>query len=322
MDEAPARPDNGQEDALMQRLEEGRARLSDGRRKLLDGILGTLDETVFMSSRELASRFGTDPATVVRTVQALGYEAFGDFARDLRHHFITNVNPYRIMAREVTVHGGAAYHVQACIERDLQNVRVAQQRLDPAALAVAGARLYRSRQIVVVSGDLEHSLGDFLAYTLSALGLMATAPTGEGLTLHRQRALGRDDALVAIGFRRCLRVPVEAVQAARAAGAYTVAITDAPTTPLARWAETSLLVPIEGESYASSYAPSMVAINALAVACAHADPKRTLKVLKPTEEEYEHGARWYREPAPARKARRAGGRRRSGGASGRSAGGA
>lgn len=293
---------NGQGSALLRRIEQ--ARLPDGRRQLIDGILGNLDETVFLSSRELATRFETDPATVVRTVQALGYGAFADFARDLRSHFLTHVNPYRIMAREVTTHRGAAFHVQACIDRDVDNVRAAQQRLDPAVLAAAGARIYRSRRVVVVAGDLEHSLAQFFAYTLSALGLNASAPAGEGLTLHHQRAVGRGDALVAMSFRRCLRVPVESVRVARAAGAYTVAITDAPTTPLARLADTALFVPIEGESFASSYAPTLLAINALAVACAHADPKHTLKVLKPTEEEYQHGPRWYREP-PLRRAPRA-----------------
>jgi RpiR family transcriptional regulator, carbohydrate utilization regulator len=292
----------GRDSALMRRIAQARHQLSDGRRQLLEGILDRLDETVFLSSRELATRFRTDAATIVRTTQALGYGQFADFARDLRSHFLTHVNPYRIMAREVTVHRGAAFHVQACLERDLQNVRQAQQQLDPAALVAAGARLYRAARIVVVAGDLEHSLAEFLAYTLSALGLTASAPKGEGLTLHHQRALQRDDALVAISFRRCLRVPVEAVQAARKAGAYTLALTDASSTPLARFADAALLVPIEGESFASSYAGTMVAINALAVACAHADPKHTLKVLKPTDEEYVHGPRWYREPGTPRAA--------------------
>lgn len=297
---AVPKPANGAPSALLRRMATARARMADSRRLLLEGILGDLDETVFLSSRELATRFRTDPATIVRTVQALGYGTFADFARDLRSHFLTHVNPYRIMAREVTTHRGAAFHVQACLERDAQNVREARERLDPAVLAEAGARLYRCRRIVVVAGDLEHSLAEFLAYVLTALGLNAASPTGEGLTLHHQRALGRGDALVALGFRRCLRVPVEAIEAAAAAGAYTLAITDAPTTPLARRAGTALLVPIEGESFVGSYAPTLLAINALAVACAHADPKRTLKILRPTEQEYEHGARWFRETAPPR----------------------
>lgn len=310
MSEAPVpKSANGASSALLRRMETARGSMADSRRQLLEGILGDLDETVFLSSRELATRFRTDPATIVRTVQALGYGTFADFARDLRSHFLTHVNPYRIMAREVTTHRGAAFHVQACIERDARNVREAQERLDPVALAEMGARLYRCGRIVVVAGDLEYSLAQFLAYVLTALGLCATAPDGEGLTLHHQRALGRDDAVVAIGYRRCLRVPVDAVVAARAAGAYTLAITDATTTPLARHAAAALLVPIEGESFASSYAPTLMAINALAVACAHANPRRTLNVLRPMEDEYEHGARWYRQPAvrPARSRRGRGG---------------
>lgn len=295
----------GRDSALMRRIAGARDRLPPSRRQLLEGILGSLGETVFLSSRELAARFQTDAATVVRTTQALGYAQFGDFSRDLRSHFLTHVNPYRVMAREVTEHRGAAYHVQQCLRRDAANVTEAGEQLDPAAIAEAGARLHRARRIVVVAGDLEHMLAEFFAYTLSGLALDASAPAGEGLTLHRQRALGRGDALVAISFRRCLRVPVEAAIAARAAGAYTLAITDAPTTPLAQAAEATLIVPIEGESYVGSYAPTLMAMNALAVACAHADPKRTLRVLRPTDEEYRHGPRWYRDgaarPAAARR---------------------
>ena len=100
MDQAAMRQaGNGQDSALMLRIAHARAQLSDSRRQLLDGILDSLDETVFLSSRELAARFDTDAATIVRTTQALGYQQFADFARDLRSHFLTHVNPYRIMAR-------------------------------------------------------------------------------------------------------------------------------------------------------------------------------------------------------------------------------
>jgi hypothetical protein len=39
----------------------------------------------------------------------------------------------------------------------------------------------------------------------------------------------------------------------------------------------------------------MALINAIHVACAHLDPKRSLTQLKPTDKEYLSGARWYRE---------------------------
>jgi DNA-binding MurR/RpiR family transcriptional regulator len=293
---------NGQGSALMRRLESARDKLSGGRRNLVDGILANLSETVFLSSPELAARFETDPATVVRTVQMLGYSGFGAFSRDLRSHFLANVNPYRVMEAEVADHKGPADHVRLSLQRDLRNLQTVNDSIDTSVLPELGMRLRRCRQVLVVAGDLEHCFAEFLAYALSGLGINATAPHGEGLTLHRQRALTVQDACIGIAFRRCLRVPVEAIREARARGAFTLAITDASTTPLGRFAEACLLAPIEGESFASTYVAPMAMINALLVACAHADAKRTLEQLKPTDAEYGVGLRWYREPAATRKA--------------------
>jgi DNA-binding MurR/RpiR family transcriptional regulator len=285
---------------LMERWQAARDQFSDGRRRLVDGILEHLDETVFLSSPELAARFDTDPGTVVRTVQALGYVGFADFARDLRSYFLSKVNPYRVMAAEAEDHKGAAHHVRASLQRDLQNVQRVHDRLDPAALAELGERLARCRHVIVAAGDLDHPVAQFLAYSLSGIGISATAPTGEGLTLCQLRAVTPEDACLGIGFRRCLRVPVDAVRTARARGAFTVAITDADSTPLARQAERSLLASIDAESFAGSYVGPLAAINALLVSCAHANPERTLALLKPTEAEYRDGLRWYRNPAQRR----------------------
>lgn len=291
--------DDGQTSALLRRIHAAQEKLSGGRRQLVDGILGNIEETVFLSSPELAARFNTDPATVVRTVQMLGYAGFGDFSRDLRSHFLTRVNPYRVMAVEAADHKGAAHHARLSLQRDLGNLQRLNDSCDPATLAAVGERLSRCRQVVVIAGDLDHLLAQLLAYALSGIGILATAPSGEGLTLVHLRALTPEDAWIGIGYRRCLRVPVEAMREARKRGAFTVAITDAMTTPLARHAERTLLAPIEAESFAGSYVASLAIVNALLVTCAHANAERTLALLKPTEAEYLHGLRWYQEPASA-----------------------
>jgi DNA-binding MurR/RpiR family transcriptional regulator len=291
--------------ALMRRLHASHRHLSGGRRQLIDGILENLDETVFLSSRELASRFKTDPATVVRTAQALGYGQFADFSRELREHFLTRVNPYRVLAAEASDDKGPDYHVRRSLNGDLQAIQQLQGALDPAAITAVGQRLRRCRHILVVAGDIEHNFAAFLAYALSAIGMTAIAPDGEGLTLQRQRALTDQDGLIAITFRRCLRVPVAALREARTRGAFTLAITDVDTTPAARNAERTLLAPIEGESFAASYVAPLAVINALLVACSHADAKRSLEFLRPTEAEYGVGLRWHQDPAPIRRGRRA-----------------
>jgi DNA-binding MurR/RpiR family transcriptional regulator len=58
------------------RFANAEARLNTHRRQLVRAILDSPSETFFLSSRQLALRYAVDPATIVRTIQALGYERF------------------------------------------------------------------------------------------------------------------------------------------------------------------------------------------------------------------------------------------------------
>ncbi len=71
--------------------------LSGSRRRLIREILDNHEQTFFLSSREMAKRYNVDAATIVRTVQALGYERFADFAADLRQHFVKHITPYTVL---------------------------------------------------------------------------------------------------------------------------------------------------------------------------------------------------------------------------------
>ena len=99
------------------RFSNAEARLNTHRRQLVRAILDSPSETFFLSSRQLALRYGVDPATIVRTIQALGYERFADFAADLRQHFVTRLTPYQIMEASSKVKGSAADHVLQLVNR-------------------------------------------------------------------------------------------------------------------------------------------------------------------------------------------------------------
>ena len=85
---------NGVLTSLGSRFLDSQADLSSSRQRLLRQILDESSETFFLSSREMGRRYNVDSATIIRTVQALGYEKFADFAQDLREHFVTQITPY------------------------------------------------------------------------------------------------------------------------------------------------------------------------------------------------------------------------------------
>jgi DNA-binding MurR/RpiR family transcriptional regulator len=284
--------------SIEQRLADAGRRLNPRRRKLIQSTLENPDETFFLSSRALARRYRVDPATIVRTIQALGYRRYADFLKDLRDHFVQRVTPYRIIESTARERRSVADHVRHSLERDLHNVQAVQSGLDPTRAVDLARRIHRSRSVLVVGGDLAASLSWFLAYGLAALGFDADAPVGSAGNLeHRVRSLGNRDLLIAISFGRCLRLTVEAAMQARRRGVPVFGLTDSDTTPIARVCESYLLAPISGSTFTGSYAAPMAVVNAILVACAQVKPRRALAVFRQSEKEYLSSPRWY-DPAP------------------------
>src|SRR3982751_4742766 len=104
------------------RFQETREKLSSSRQKLLRRILDESSETFFLSSREMAWRENVNAATIIRAVQALGYEKFADFANDLREHFVTRISPYSTMKAAEETNRSVADRVRQSVERDLANL--------------------------------------------------------------------------------------------------------------------------------------------------------------------------------------------------------
>ena len=286
---------NGQSPLEMRILRSDR-QLNHRRRRLLQSIMENARESCFLSSRQLAQRHHVDPATIVRTAQALGYERFGEFARDLRGHFLHTLTPYAVMqavaSRETTLHD----RVRQTLHEDLDRMRALQSSLAPDLVIALARQIHKARRIVVVGVDLAASLSSFLAYSLTALGFDAEAPAGSaGNLLHHVRFLTRKDMLVAISFRKCLRETVEAARLAQTRQVPTFAITDNGDGPLGRYCDRYLAVSIESSSIAGSYVAAMSALNAVIVACTHLSPKRSLAALKITRDDYLAGPRWFQE---------------------------
>ena len=283
--------------ALETRFAAAQSRLGPHRQQLIRSILDHCEETCFLSSRELAKRYQVDAATVVRTVQALGYEGFTDFSVDLRQHFVARITPYTVLKAATREKRSVADHIDHGLDKALDNFNALRSGLDRKRVIELAKLIHRSRRVLIIGLDLAASLAYYLAYGLTALGIDAEAPVGsEGNLQHKIKVLTHKDLVIAISFGQCLRVTVESVRQAREQGMTTFGITDSDTTPLAKYCDDHLVAAVVSPSFLNSYVAPVALINAIHVACVHLDPKRALTSLKPTDKEYHSGRRWYREP--------------------------
>jgi len=272
------------------------AELSSSRQRLLQQILDEANETFFLSSREMGRRYNVDSATIIRTIQALGYEKFADFAHDLREHFVAKITPYAAMKAAAQTDRTVADRVQQSVDRDLENLTSFRASLDPDKIVEIANRINLARRIIIIGIDFAASLAWSLAYGLVRLGYDADAPVGSsGMVQNRIKSLTPKDLVIAISFGRGLRETVEAVKSARRRNVPSFGITNGNATPIAEYCDASLITSIAGTSFIDSYVAPVAAINAILLACAHSQSERALEHLRESEDEYASSTRWYSE---------------------------
>ncbi len=279
------------------RYAKAHAKLSNSRKKMLGMILENPGDTFFLSSRELAKRYDVDAATIVRTIQALGYGKFAEFAADLRSHFIMRITPYTALKAASQERRPLADRIRHGVEMDLRNMQSLRTALDPERILALSKLVKRARRIMVVGIDLAASLSWHLAYGLVHLGFPADAPVGgTGNVQRRVRTLTSKDLLIAISFGQCLRETVEAAMRAKKQGVPTFGITDSERTPIARVCDNFCLASVASPSFGSSYVAPMSVLGAILIACAHTQTSRTLALLRRSAEEDSADHRWYWAP--------------------------
>lgn len=274
------------------------ADLSTSRQRLLGQIIDESDETFFLSSREMGRRYNVDSATIIRTVQALGYEKFADFAQDLREHFVTKITPYSAMKAAEQTNLSVEDRVRRSVEQDLANLNAFGSNLDADKIVEIAKQINHARRIIIVGIDFAASLASSLAYALVRLGFDADAPTGSsGVVQNKIKIMTPKDLLIAISFGRGLRDTVAAVLSARRRNVPSFGITDGDVTPIAKYCDSYLVASTARTSFIDSYVAPTAAINTILVACAHSQSARSLEHLRESEEENTSSVRWYHEPA-------------------------
>ena len=279
---------------LEARFLQSQIRLSSSRKKLIKQILSEPEEIFFLSSREMGDRYGVDSSTIVRTVQAMGYEKYAYFIRDLRNHFVVQITPYSAMKAATKKKSSVAGYIQQSVAQDLENLNALEKNLDPEKVVGISTRIFHARRILVVGVDYAASLAISLAYGLVRQGIDAEAPTGsKGVVQNKVRVLTKKDLLIGISFSPGLQETIDAVKRANLQGVPTIGITDSDKSPIAQFCDDYLIASIERTSFFDSYVAPVAAINAITIACAHSQSKRLLALLEKTEKEDQESGRWY-----------------------------
>jgi len=247
--------------AVKRRLEDAFPGLSPQLRQAARFVLDQPDDVALSSMRQLASRAGVHPSTMVRLAQALDYEGYADFREPFRERLRDGRGRYIDRARHLQARGRnaeSAALVDDLLAADLANLEQSFAAADVDRLTDCARALAAARRVYVVGLRSCYPIAFYFHYAWRMFEDKAVLLDGQGGTFaDALRELGGDDAMLAISFLPYTRETVQAVAHARDHGATIVAITDSPVSPLARRADFPLIVATAGPSLFHSIVPGM-----------------------------------------------------------------
>jgi DNA-binding MurR/RpiR family transcriptional regulator len=221
------------------------------------------NDVVTMSMRTLAAHAETQPATLVRLAQQLGFAGWPE----LKAGFVADLGlgSDRYGARAQSLAGRAADVSLVGEMFRAQHVNLDATATNATKTLHAAARLLKKAGAVHVAGfRASYPIAYSMAYGYRLFRDSVSLVDGHAGGLEMQlRTVARGDALVAVSFAPYSREALLAVDAARAVGARVIAISDSSASPLALAAQVSLVFSCASPSFFPSVAAGVAVAEAL-----------------------------------------------------------
>ena len=270
-------------DPLATRFEAAAASLSPTARRVARFIVENRALALASSAMELATRTGTSDATVVRAVQALGFDGLPELRRVLAASLgapdATPADAMRSTLAEAGAEPGRAVDLVIEAQREaLEALAVPEAR---ATLRAAVAALHPTQRILVFGIGPSASLARYIAVLLGRSGRIARALDATGIALADQLLdLRQGDALLVLAYGRSYREVVAVFAEARRLGLPIVLVTDSLDRSLARHADVVVPARRGHARKVALHGATLVALEAIALGLAAARGDRAVATLE------------------------------------------
>lgn len=238
---------------------------------------------------DIARKNAVNPSTLTRLAYTLGFPRFSALQNLFREHIEQQTHFYTTRATrliEPTASGPESSSLfDTVIHEEAKNVvslasgsnRETQDEIVNMLVTARKVRFYGRRQFF--------SLAVFFAYCLGLIREgVDTMRDDIHETSHALAFMDENDLMVVLGCAPYTRATVDTCRIAGAHNIPIVAITDAHESPLARYAQHHLLIPIDSHFYSNSMAAAFAMAEALLTIAAQKKGNSTLDALKKREQ--------------------------------------
>ncbi|WP_163505937.1 MurR/RpiR family transcriptional regulator [Fodinicola acaciae] len=254
-------------DELRKAMTERLGDYAPGQRRIAQAILDDPEGTAFRSIGETAQLAGVHSSSLVRFAASLGLSGYPALVELCRRQLADQAQLVRRFDR--AAEGEPSTLLATAAEHDRQNIARTVARVDNDDWQAAVDALAHAPHVHVIGLRKCYGVAHLLAYLVRLVrpGVRQIAPVS-GSLVDDLRDLAPEDTLVAISIHRYTADTVRVLKAAAGRGLRTIALTDHPSSPLARLADVTFQVETSGVTVLRSVTAFTVLAQALATAVA------------------------------------------------------
>ena len=240
-----------------------------------------------MTAARLSKETGVSESTVVRFAAELGYEGYPEMQEALQEMLKNRLTPVQRIDLAAERIGDDI--LAATLSADIANLKATLAQTDKDNFAAIVDMLLYAKTVYIVGNRSSTSLANFMYFYFSIISDKAKlVQNASGSDIFEQLLrIDEGDVLVAISFPRYSRRTVDAMNFARDAGAFSVAITDCEKSPIARLADRVLYAHNEMASFVDSLVAPLSLINALISAVGQKRQREISKIYTRLEDIWE-----------------------------------
>jgi DNA-binding MurR/RpiR family transcriptional regulator len=233
------------------------------------------------SAAVLGDRTGTSDATVVRTVQALGFAGLGDLKRAILNSIGQVSTPADNMRRTLRdLEKSTGHALDSVLNAHADGLDVLRSDECRTQIAASVRVLDVASRIVVFGIGPSAALANYVSVLLARCGRRNRTLDATGSMLADQLLdLREGDSLLILAYGRLYKEVTAVFAEAKRLGLATVLVTEADDTPLARMADVVIAIPRGHPGQVSLHGATLVGLEALVLSLAAAQPNDALTSL-------------------------------------------
>ncbi len=272
---------------ITKRLEQKAKNLTTSQQQLADYIINNMENAAFLSINQLAKETNVSEATVFRFAQALGYEGYQEFVKQLQQEMQDRISAGSLFDLETQTEG-ESFLTQSTFKRVLQqeiNNISALSNVNMDNIYLVIEKLIKAKNIIVVglmaSGSIAHYYASQLSRIFPHVRLITSADIFSASAL---ADVNEHSIVINLAFPR---YPVNIENFAKIAKekkAFCISVTNSHQSPTVAHADCTFIVNRNQDRWLDSFAAPMALLHAILAEFGKKYPAHIRKALKDYDE--------------------------------------